>query len=142
MREVCRLTFRLGSFGSFTEQTGIPVTTPTPSPTPAPTGTPSASPTPVPVPNRTGTQLFEWSINIARNPIAAGDDEIVATNSGEDDHQLAVRDADGVLLAQTAVLAPRAEASLHLTLAPGTYTLFCPLTGHEALGMASTLTVQ
>jgi hypothetical protein len=154
MREVCHLLLRVGDSSAFTAQTGISVAsgappTPTPVPTPTPTPSPTAgpqptpTPTPAPLPNRTGTQLFEYSVHVARDTLAAGNDEIVVTNSGEDDHALAIRDAGGVLLAQTATLAPRSDpASLQVALTPGTYTLFCPLYGHEALGMTAPLTVS
>jgi hypothetical protein len=125
---------------------------------PAPAGSPgtparpaapggAAPPTPPPpaagpLPTRTGVQLFEYAIVIGHATLAAGPVELVATDIGQDPHALAIRDASGHVLASTAALSPQGESTLDLTLAPGTYTLFCPIPGHEAMGMAATLTVR
>lgn len=40
------------------------------------------------------------------------------------------------------IVAPGRTAPLTVQLRPGTYTFFCPVTGHRALGMKGTLTVR
>jgi hypothetical protein len=105
----------------------------------APSG---ASPSSTPVlPDRTGAQLYEFAVHLTHDTVAAGEVEIVAADNGQDDHQLAVRDANGTVLGQTALIHPGGEATLDVALAPGTYDVYCPTANHEALGMITTLTV-
>jgi plastocyanin len=100
------------------------------------------SPSASALPTRTGAQLYEYEVHLTYATVAAGQVEIVAGNVGQDDHELAIRDAGGTVLAQTGLLHPHDEATLDVALAPGTYSVFCPLPNHEALGMIATLTVQ
>lgn len=128
--------------------TGTPDTVPATAvpgdPPPTTTTAPPAPPGPTPLPSRTGVQLDEtpaFSLIITRNPVAAGSVEITATNVGEDDHDLTVRDGDTVL-AGTGLIAPQEAAATTVELAVGTYTLLCSLPGHEQGGMKATLRVE
>jgi hypothetical protein len=118
-----------------------PTPTPGASPTPAPTAT--ATPAPIQYPSRTGVELTdtaEWSIRLSDRILAAGKIDFVTTNAGEDDHNLSVR-AGGRDYGRLD-LAPGRDDTLTLSLAAGTYTLYCSLTGHEELGMRATISVR
>ncbi len=63
-------------------------------------------------------------------------------NIGEDDHDLAVRRADGVTIATSPIVFPSDTGTVRVRLKPGRYTLFCRVAGHEALGMRIPLTIR
>ncbi len=64
-------------------------------------------------------------------------------NDGPTPHTLTVRDEPSRrILLTTPELRPGTETRLIGTIAPGTYTLFCALPGHESLGMRATLVVE
>jgi len=63
------------------------------------------------------------------------------TNDGPTPHNFTVRDDAGELVAATADLSPGESETLSADIAPGAYTIFCSLAGHESLGMGGTLTV-
>jgi uncharacterized cupredoxin-like copper-binding protein len=91
-------------------------------------------------PSRTGVELLEWRVRPAFRTLAAGRVEFDAANQGEDDHNLSVR-AGGTEYGHVD-LAPGEEGSIVLQLAPGTYTLYCSLTGHEEQGMRTDISVR
>jgi uncharacterized cupredoxin-like copper-binding protein len=91
-------------------------------------------------PSRTGVELLEWRVRPAFRTLAAGRVEFDAANQGEDDHNLSVR-AGGTEYGHVD-LAPGEEGALVLQLAPGTYTLYCSLTGHEEQGMRTDISVR
>ena len=64
----------------------------------------------------------------------------MATNVGEDDHDLSVRRASTIL--GTLPLAPGESDTLTLDLAVGAYTLFCSLPDHEEAGMRANISVR
>lgn len=107
-------------------------------PPPAPPVTPPGQPAPA----RLLVTSREYSLALSRPQIPAGEAIVQLDNRGQDPHDLAVRQGSGPmssLIGETPSLdvatAPRT------TLAAGTYTLFCDLPGHAALGMRATLTV-
>jgi plastocyanin len=67
---------------------------------------------------------------------------IEVSNAGPTPHNLTIRDAAGDLLAATMDLSRGETETLTVDLAPGTYTIFCALPGHESLGMRGVLTVE
>ena len=70
----------------------------------------------------------------------AGVVSFVATNRGKIPHALEVEGPSGE--ARTKVLSPGASATLKVDLAkPGTYTWYCPVDNHKALGMKGKVTV-
>ncbi len=114
---------------------------PGPVATPTPTATPTA--TPAPLPSRTGVDLKEWSIVSNYRTLKAGEVEFNATNLGEDDHNLTVSSPDETVQYGQVDLPPDGETyPLRLTLAAGTYKLWCTLPDHEALGMHTTVTLR
>ena len=116
----------------------------TPTPTPPPNATPTPTPTPGPVyPSRTGVDLVdgeEWTVRPSYRILAAGRIDFVATNVGEDDHDLSVRRNTTVL--GRLPLAPGESETLSLDLAAGSYTLFCSLPDHEEAGMRANISVR
>jgi plastocyanin len=107
--------------------------TPTPGATPTPTATPA-------YPSRTGVDLDEWVVRSSYRTLRAGTIDFNAANLGEDDHNLSVR-AGGREYGRLD-LAPGDADTLELTLAPGAYTLYCSLQGHEELGMRTDISVR
>jgi hypothetical protein len=104
---------------------------------PAPTPTATPAPTPAPLPSRSHVVLKEWSVTSSYIVMKAGPLEFNVDNVGEDDHNLSIKDRDDTLADP-----PAGSGQLTVTLAPGTYTLYCSLPGHEDLGMSTTLTVK
>ena len=63
-------------------------------------------------------------------------------NNGQDDHDLAVRNARGRIIASTGVVRHGALGRRRVRLRPGRYLLVCTLADHEALGMRAVLVVR
>jgi hypothetical protein len=87
----------------------------------------------------------EWSLVASHNPVAAGNVQFNISNYGQDQHDMAIVDANGNIIAQTGLIDPQRTAALTADLPPGTYTLECTLFGHHEhynLCMHATLTVQ
>lgn len=63
-------------------------------------------------------------------------------NIGQDDHDLAVRNPRGKIVASTGVVEHGALGQLRVRLRPGRYVLVCTLADHEARGMRSVLVVR
>lgn len=117
----------------------VPGASPAPTATPAPVhpsrtklslNDPSSS-VPVPGPDR-GAMFSSYDV------LEAGSIELNVYNYGEDDHNLTIRGVDGAAV----FLAPGDNTQLDVTLAPGTYTLYCSLQDHEARGMWLQLSVK
>jgi hypothetical protein len=105
---------------------------------PAPTATPTPTPTPPPtLPSRSHVVLKEWSVTSSYIVMKAGPLEFNVDNVGEDDHNLSIEDRD-----DTVAVAPGGSGQLTVTLAPGSYTLYCSLPDHKKAGMWTTLTVK
>jgi hypothetical protein len=117
-----------------------PTPTATPGPGATPTPTPTATPDPIKYPSRTGVDLSEWTIRSSYRTLAAGRVVFSANNLGEDDHNLSVR-SGGNEYGKVDV-APGENDALVLQLAPGVYTLYCSLTGHEDQGMVTDISVR
>lgn len=85
----------------------------------------------------------EFSFTLSRPTVTAGKVTIELVNGGQDEHDLHIRPAAGG--ADVGAI-PIAQAGQHLdetfNLAPGAYTFYCSMPGHEALGMKATFTVQ
>jgi uncharacterized cupredoxin-like copper-binding protein len=72
----------------------------------------------------------------------AGTIVLCAKNDGKAPHDLGLRGADMATLQKTPSLAPGESARITLTLAPGSFAIYCSQAGHESLGMKGTLTVD
>ena len=122
----------------------------TPAPVALPPVGPSSPPVPV-VPTQPAARLqataqdlsTPWSITLSHASITAGPAIIELRNLGQDAHNLHIRPAAGGadVFAFPTVESGRFDDE-HLTLAAGSYTLYCSLPSHEDLGMKATLVVQ
>ena len=116
---------------------GAPATLPAPGgPAPIPTATPAPTPPPT-LPSRSHVVLDEWTVQSSYVVMKAGPLEFNVDNFGEDDHNLSIHGRD-----ETLAVPPGGSGQLTVTLAPGTYTLYCSLPDHEGNGMRTTLTVK
>lgn len=108
-----------------------------------------------------GARESEWAVVLSRTKLCAGKVTIEAQNWGQDPHDLWLAPKNGEPLwkfgeapphlAPGTGKAPGGIESHQLTLAPGTYELYCSLTGgtppgtagdsHAAAGMTATITV-
>ncbi len=84
----------------------------------------------------------EFRLNGSRMAGPSGTWRLQLRNIGEDEHDLAVRRADGVTIATTPIVFPSATGTIRVRLKPGRYTLYCRVAGHEALGMSAPLIVR
>jgi hypothetical protein len=110
---------------------------------PPPPGAPA--PPPPPLPRVAAVDESEWAIQVSRTVVGAGDVTFNVYNRGEDDHDLAVVDADGTL--RTIDVPSRETRSLVVRLAPGQVKLYCSLfagtpASHEAAGMSTLVEVR
>jgi uncharacterized cupredoxin-like copper-binding protein len=82
----------------------------------------------------------EFHISLSTRKGAAGAVRFTIKNTGKLSHALAIS-GPGVKLKRTALIKPGKTASLAVTLKSGTYTLWCPVPGHAAQGMKTSITV-
>jgi len=85
--------------------------------------------------------LSEWSVRLGRDTVKAGSVTFRVKNAGTMSHGLYVR-GEGVDKGSQGI-GPGQEASLTVTVKPGTYEVFCPMAdlSHKAAGMARKLVV-
>ncbi len=89
-----------------------------------------------------GVSEREWRVSLYRTRVPTGVVRLNVHNYGEDDHDLALRNRDGRVLATIPEVSPGAGDTLRVRLRhPGRYVVFCSLEGHEAKGMRARLTV-
>ena len=116
---------------------------------PGPAATPATTPTttdPVPpppiCPTALGVTEDEYHTLLSRSAACAGPILVQLRNTGEDPHNLAIQDVGtGTTVATWADLGPGGVNSKHLTLAAGTYKLYCTIPTHEEKGMHAVVTV-
>jgi plastocyanin len=105
-----------------------------PNPKPAPTS---------PAPARVQVIAREYNFTLSRPVVPAGPVIIEFDNAGEDEHNLHLDPGSGE--PETGSF-PNRPASTHTDLQfimrAGSYTLFCSLPSHRALGMEATLRVE
>ena len=73
--------------------------------------------------------------------VKAGDVKIAYPNDGAQTHTLVVQNPSGDAVGAKLRVAPGKETGGSYQLAPGTYTLYCDITGHREAGMQASLTV-
>ena len=85
--------------------------------------------------------LAEWTVRLSSATVPAGPVTFTVTNSGSIPHALEI-EGQGTEQ-QTPLIQPGASATLTLTLAPGTYEIYCPVgeDSHKKLGMETHLKV-
>jgi hypothetical protein len=84
----------------------------------------------------------EYRLGTSRAKAPAGVLVAQLQNNGQDDHDLAVRNARGQIIAQTKVVHHGGLGQLRVRLKPGRYQLICTLADHEARGMRTVLVVR
>ncbi len=142
----------IAPLGCSSDSTPAPTPTPTPVPTPTPAPTPTPTPTPTPVGNNAtpdGGAVLQ-TIMISETEFMLSPSSVMlngpgqyvfqAMNNGAVVHSLTIT-GNGVNQTLPANLNPGQSGSFMVTLAAGTYTILCPVPGHEALGMKGTVTV-
>jgi uncharacterized cupredoxin-like copper-binding protein len=80
----------------------------------------------------------EYRISLSVRKLPAGAVTLVVHNAGKVAHRIEIK-GPGVTK-ETPLLTPGRTARLHLTLKGGTYSLWCTVPGHAALGMKASLT--
>jgi uncharacterized cupredoxin-like copper-binding protein len=93
----------------------------------------------------TTVQVRESEFKIAPAPATvpgAGKVTFVVENAGKIQHDLALEGAGVSASTKTPLISPGQSAKLTVTLAAGTYTLYCSVPGHRAAGMVAKLVVK
>lgn len=85
-------------------------------------------------------QENEYHISLSQSAFPAGRYSFVVNDTGQADHALSIS-GPNLSKASTKTVEPGAKTQLDVTLQPGTYKLWCPVDGHEQLGMTATITV-
>jgi len=80
-------------------------------------------------------------LQLSRPSLAAGSAIVEQYNAGSDPHNLIIEKSGSVAFA-FGTLDPGGDQRQTVTLARGTYTLYCSLLDHRSLGMQATLTVK
>jgi plastocyanin len=83
----------------------------------------------------------EFKITVPAEKLAAGEFTFDVRNDGKIQHDLVVSGSGVKGTAKTPLLNPGQSGKLTVTLAAGTYTLYCGVPGHRAAGMVAKLTV-
>ena len=112
-------------FGAETEAKGAEA--------PAASSAPAAAPIPV------GETEFKIALPAAKVP--AGKVTFAVQNAGKIQHDLVVSGPGVTGAAKTPLINAGQSAKLTVTLAAGSYTLYCSVPGHRAAGMVAKLTV-
>ena len=83
----------------------------------------------------------EFKITVPAEKLAAGEFTFDVRNDGKIQHDLVVSGSGIKGTAKTPLLNAGQSGKLTVTLAAGTYTLYCSVPGHRAAGMVAKLTV-
>jgi uncharacterized cupredoxin-like copper-binding protein len=84
----------------------------------------------------------EYSISPMTQTLAAGTYTFEVQNVGQFPHDLHVATPDGSEVGASTVVMAGQSAKFTVTLKAGTYTIWCAVNAHRALGMQGSLTVQ
>lgn len=105
-----------------------------------PTSAPAAGAPASPHAQLVAVQMTEFHLALPSTTLAPGTYTFDAINAGQMVHALSI-DGPGLADQRTGTVQPGASAPLTVTLAPGTYDMYCPIGNHKALGMNAVLTV-
>ena len=87
--------------------------------------------------------LREWALDLNQTEVPAGTVRFVVNNQGRFAHNFTIKDANNTVLGKTPTFAAdKGPQVVEVTLAPGTYTVYCSLPGHAAQGQQNTLVVK
>jgi plastocyanin len=99
--------------------------------------------TPAPAPARLQVTAREFSLTLSRPSVPAGPVMIELVDLGQDAHNIHIQPAGGGAdVAVFPTVQPGGHYDQQVTLAPGTYTIYCSMPYHEQMGMMVTLTVS
>ena len=88
--------------------------------------------------------LTEWEVQLSQDTVPAGDVTFRVANAGTMEHALEV-EGQGIE-EETAHIPPGRNATLTVSLQPGTYEVYCPVVSeagnHQQLGMTTQLVVR
>jgi len=101
-------------------------------------GAPKTTAAPAAPAKQVQVQEKEFAIVLPSTKLTAGRYAFVVKNVGKIQHDVAVQE----LSAKTPLISPGQSATLTVTLAKGTYTLYCTVPGHRAAGMVAKVTVS
>jgi plastocyanin len=120
-----------------------PLTGTLPAPSTTPTSTEPVLTTPAPAcPTALGVTEDEYHTRLSRSAVCPGTIVVQLRNAGEDPHNLAVQNlATGTTVTTWPDLGPGGVKTQPVTLAAGTYKLYCTLPTHEEKGMHAVITV-
>jgi plastocyanin len=80
----------------------------------------------------------EYKLTLSRRTLKPGTVSLVIVNDGKIAHSLAIK-GPGLSKRLSGTIAPGARRTLLVHLKSGKYSLWCPVTGHAALGMKATI---
>lgn len=81
----------------------------------------------------------EYKLTLSRTHLAAGSTTLVVVNKGKIAHSLSISGPGLKKRLIAGTIMPGVTRSVTVTLKGGTYALWCPVPGHAALGMKTTL---
>jgi len=84
----------------------------------------------------------EYRISLSRSRIQPGKLRLEFVNFGEDDHDLALRRVGSSSVQNVGLTHPGGRSIGRYKVRSGTYTLWCTISNHRALGMRATLKVK
>ena len=83
----------------------------------------------------------EFKIALPSTELKAGKITFDVKNDGQLSHDIALQGTGVTSSAKTPLIKPGGSAKLTVSLAAGSYTIYCTVPGHRALGMSTKLTV-
>jgi uncharacterized cupredoxin-like copper-binding protein len=87
--------------------------------------------------------LREWALDLNQTEVPAGTVRFVISNQGRFAHNFTIKDANNNVLGKTPNFSKDKGAQVvEVTLAPGTYTVYCSLPGHAAQGQQNQIVVK
>ncbi len=124
---------------------GNPTATPKPTATPLPTPIPATAAAPSGGAAPTGDNVVtadekDFAIALDKAQMKAGSVIIYVKNAGPSPHNVQIMGGGVMKVSET--INANATTQFTVDLKPGTYSVICNISGHEQLGMKTTLTVQ
>lgn len=107
----------------------------------APAGEPSTATRQSPATAAVVIHVADFMLDHPQLEIAGPTVTLEVINDGPTPHNVAVRNADGIVLMTTRDLSSGESQTISAELPPGNYITFCSLPGHESLGVRGTLRV-
>ena len=90
---------------------------------------------------RLSVSEVEYKLTLSPKRVAAGKTTLVVVDKGKVAHSLSIAGPGLKKRLIAGTISPGSSRSITVTLKAGTYSLWCPVPGHAALGMKTTLAV-